>query len=172
NVHILVLAGRGFSHRCTVVDACVLKPLKARYIQLAIGNSSRNHERLCADFLAVGELDELGAAFDAQAADLLRGKNFHAETASLCDGAASEIGAAKAGRKAEIIFDARAHAGLTARSFALDHDRGKSFGRSVNGSREPRGSAAYDEEIIERCSCVGTQTEFCGKVGLRRIGKR
>src|SRR5262249_19225979 len=123
-------------------------------------------------FLAVGELDELGAAFDAQAADLLRGKNFHAETASLCDGASSEIGAAKAGRKAEIIFDARAHAGLTAGSFALDHDRGKSFGRSVNGSREPRGSSAYDEEIIERCSCVGTQTEFCGKVGLRRIGKR
>src|SRR5256884_1993699 len=46
----------------------------------------------------------------------------------------------KAGRKAEIIFDARAQARLAARSFALDDHGTQAFARAVHGGGKSGGT--------------------------------
>ena len=101
------------------------------------------------DFVTIGCFNHAIRAFDAYAERFLRRENFHAKPLRLHHGAARQIATAKPHRKSQIIFDARTHAGLPARSFAFDHHRVQTFGGAVNGGGQTRGPSTDNCQIIK-----------------------
>ena len=70
-----------------------------------------------------------------------------AELARLADGAAGELGAADAGREAEVVLDPARRSGLAAERGALDDQRVEPLGGAVDGGGEAGGAAADDEQV-------------------------
>jgi len=60
-----------------------------------------------------------------------------------------EIAAAESGGKSQIVFDARAHSGLSARGLPLDHDGVETFGGPVNRGRQTGRSATDNCQVIK-----------------------
>ena len=56
-----------------------------------------------------------------------------------------------AGRKAEVVLDLRARAGLSPRRVRLQHQHVEAFRRAVHGRRETRGSGADDDHVADLC---------------------
>src|SRR5256884_10019576 len=77
----------------------------------------------------------------------------------------------KAGRKAEIIFDARAQARLAARSFALDDHGTQAFARAVHGGGKSGGTASYDDEIVKIGLRAGAEANFVRDGGQQGLGE-
>ena len=75
------------------------------------------------------------------------GRRSCAELARLADGAAGELGAADAGREAEVVLDPARRSGLAAERGALDDQRVEPFGGAVDGGGEAGGAAADDEQV-------------------------
>ena len=106
-----------------------------------------------------------------------RRQDFHAKSLRLHHRAPRQIAAAEPRRKAEIIFDARAHARLAARRFPLDHHRVQAFRRSVHGGGEACRPSADDRQIVEACLRARPQADFLRDLRrgafeeLRPIGK-
>ena len=70
-----------------------------------------------------------------------------AELAGLRDGPGGELGAADAGREAEVVLDPARRARLAAEGAALDDERVEAFGRAVDGRAEPGRTAPDDNEV-------------------------
>ncbi len=155
----------GFRSSAAIVDAGALEAIDAGNIQRAPLNAHRQEQSVAGNFGAIGEFDEAIGAVDAKADHILRRENFDAEAAGLRHGAESQVGAGESRGKAEIVFDARAEAGLAAGRFALDHHRAQAFGCAINGRGEARWAAADDGQIVEICQRVRAQTDFVGNCG-------
>src|SRR5262249_60797949 len=70
-----------------------------------------------------------------------------AELARLLDGAARELVAADACRKAEVVLDPAGGAGLASERGALDHQGVEPFGGAVDRGRKPRWAGADHEQV-------------------------
>ena len=70
-----------------------------------------------------------------------------AELARLGDRAAGQLGAADAGREAEVVLDPPRGAGLAAEDGALDHQRVEALRGSVDRRAEARRTAADDQQV-------------------------
>src|SRR2546430_3267688 len=81
----------------------------------------------------------------------------------------SQIAASEAGRKAEVILDARTEASLAAGSFAFDDDGAQTFTGAVDRGGESRGTAAHDGEVIEISLGARTQANLVGDGRKRRL---
>ena len=106
---------------------------------------------------------------DAQLHHFLRSDNLHAEALRLHHRAARQVAAAQTGRKAEIVFDARAQAGLSAGSFAIDHHRLQPFGRAIHRSRQTARAAADDGEVVELGVGARLQADLLGQLRRARL---
>ena len=87
-----------------------------------------------------------------RAIDRLDGDRDHdvgAEFLRLNEGAGRERLAADAGRKAKVILNPGAGAGLTAESACVENRDGKAFGAGVDRRRETRGPGADDRDIVD-----------------------
>ena len=75
-----------------------------------------------------------------------------------------------AGRKAEIVFDARARARLAARRAAVEHDHRESFRRRVHRRREPGRSRADDRDVVDmRGIEIWQQAEAASRAWFSRV---
>ena len=79
-----------------------------------------------------------------------RNGKFRAELARLQDRAIGQFAAGDPGRKAEIVFDAHAAPGLTARRNTFDDQRAKPLAGAIHRGREPRRPAAHDHQVVDR----------------------
>ena len=70
-----------------------------------------------------------------------------AELPRLRDRPGGELGAADAGREAEVVLDPARRTRLAAEAAALDDERVEPFGGAVDGGTEPRRAATDDNEI-------------------------
>src|SRR5438270_10169709 len=104
----------------------------------------------------IGQPNEFVWIFDAQAGYLLRRQDFDPEPFRLRDATASQIASAQPGWKPEVVFDAGAGAGLTARSLALDQHRIEPLRGTVHGRGQSRRATADDDQVVKRCLGAGT----------------
>ena len=116
---------------------------------LAIDHAGRDQQRSRDDFAAVGQHETLVAAVDRHAGHFERREELGAEPLRLREGAARQLAAADAGRKPEIVFDARAGACLSARCVPIEQQRPQSLRRAVHRGRETGGSRADDDEVVD-----------------------
>lgn len=78
-----------------------------------------------------------------------RDHDFRAELLCLVEGARGQGLAGNAGRKAQIVFDARAGAGLAAEGAGVEHGDGEAFGRGIHGRGEPGWPRADDRDVVD-----------------------
>ena len=82
--------------------------------------------------------------------------------------AVRELVAGHAVREAEVVLDARRHAGLAARRLALDDDRAQALRRAVHRGRHPRRAAADDHGVVLGLGRLGAEVEQLGDAPERR----
>ena len=70
-----------------------------------------------------------------------------AELARLYHRAAGQLGAADAGRKAEVVLDPARLAGLATEAVAVDEQRVEALGGAVDGGAEPSRAGADNEQV-------------------------
>ncbi len=71
------------------------------------------------------------------------------------------------GRKAEVILDTGARAGLSAEGARIEHEHGKPLGGGIDGRRKPRRSGSDDRDIIDFAGGGRTDhPEMAGQFGL------
>ena len=80
---------------------------------------------------------------------LQRDGDLGAEFLRLREGAAGQRLAGNAGRKAEIILDARRRAGLPAESSAVEHDHRQAFRGAVDRGGKAGGSRAHHGDVVD-----------------------
>src|SRR6202034_930981 len=171
HVDDLTLTGQGFGCAATVVNSGTLQPVDPRSIQAPPLHASRDHQRVARNLASIHKLDDSVRAFDTDADNFLRRQDFYPETLGLHDGTPGEIGAAEATGKSKIVFDARAHAGLTTGSFALNHHGVQTFGSSINGSGQAGRTTAHDRTIVTAGLSAGAQSHFLRYVGGHALQK-
>ena len=94
-------------------------------------------------------MSRLYPAVDRDAGDFERREKLGAEPLRLRERAAREFAAADAGRKSEIIFDARTGARLPARRMPVEQQRSQPFRCAVHRRREAGRTGADDHEIVD-----------------------
>ena len=111
----------------------------------------------------------------ARAIDRLDGDGDHdvgAEFLRLNEGAGGERLAADSGRKAEVVLDPGAGAGLPAESAGVENRDRQAFGAGVDRGREARGPGADDRDVIDEVrSGWGRQADLMREGGLRGIAE-
>jgi hypothetical protein len=80
---------------------------------------------------------------------LRRDQHLDAELLRLHEGAAGQRLPRDAGRKAQVVLDARAGAGLAAEGAAVQHDHAQAFGGGVHGGGQA-GRAGADHGHVEQ----------------------
>src|SRR5262249_46857637 len=127
NIEGLAFTGERVGCPAAVVNACPLQAVDAGDVEAPPLHASSDQQRMTRNLNAVRELDVAVWSFNTNADGFLRREDFYAEALGLDHGAAREIGAAQSGGKTEVVFDARAQAGLSAGSFALNHHCTQTF---------------------------------------------
>ena len=85
----------------------------------------------------------------SQSRGLRRNQDLGSELLRLHERAAGERLAGDAGRKAEVVLDARARARLSAKRPAIEHDDAQAFRGGVDGGGQARRSGTDDNDVIE-----------------------
>src|SRR5208282_3690384 len=171
DVNSFATTGDGFGGAAAVIDSGAPEAVDAGDVKSAPLNAHGQEQSVAGDFGAIGKFYEAIGAIDVEADNVLRRKNFNAKTAGLGDGPEGQVGAGKSRGKAEIVFDAGAEASLSTGSFALDHNRAKTLGSTINRSGEPGWSTTDDGEVVEICERMRAQANFVGHCGQRRLGQ-
>ena len=151
--HLLAAAQPRLDRRGPVVHARSLELREVGDVEAAIACAARDHHRARPHRLAVadGEAVVPAGRIDriAERHDLVRYRHLDAELLRLVVGARHQRHARNAGRKAEIVLDARRRAGLSAEGAAVEHDRRQPFRRRIDGGGQPGRSGADDGDVIE-----------------------
>src|SRR4030095_14933242 len=109
------------------------------------------------------ELDEAVGTVNAKSHGFLRREDLGSKAASLRECAPCQVGAGEAGRKSEVVLDARTHARLAAGSRALDQQSLRAFGGSVTSGDDAGAPAAHDDEVVEGGFSASAQTHARGQ---------
>ena len=117
---------------------------------------------------AAAELHDPARALGPQRHDVLDGQQLGAQPARLVGGAPRQVGAAQAGREAEVVLDPARLAGLPAGRLALDHHRAQALGGAVDRRRQPGGPAADDDQVVVLLGGLAADAEALGELEHRR----
>src|SRR5215469_8239428 len=145
----LPFAGKSLGRTSTVVDAGSLQSIDSGSLQAAPLHAGCNQKRMTRDLAAVPELKDAVGALGADIQGFLRGKNLHPKTLRLHYRASRQIAPAQPGGKPQIVLDPRAHPGLPAGCFALDHHRVQAFGSAINSRRKASRTTADDCQVVK-----------------------
>jgi hypothetical protein len=104
-------------------------------------------------------------AFSAHA--FARQQNFGAKAAHLLVRALGQLGAADTGRKAQIILDPRAAAGLATERVALDQHGLQPFGGTVDGGAQTGRAGAVDRQVVFGTRGIAEPAELLGDLPNR-----
>src|SRR5262245_11160699 len=143
-----------------IIDTRALQSIDSRGFKSPPLHSRGNHQSMAGDLVPVRQFDESIRSFRSNVNSLKRRKNFDAETLSLYHSAASQIAAAEADRKSQIILDTGTHSRLPAWSFLFNHHGVQTFGRTIDSSGKPGRPSAYDRQVIKIGLCSRPQANF------------
>src|SRR4029079_2418452 len=115
-----------------VIPARALQSVYPRDVELAPLHARGNDQRMTGQLRAVAESKDAIGTLRSDADHFLRRQDLSAETARLRHRAARQVGPAEAGRKSQIVLDARAQTCLPAGRLAFDDDRLQTFGSAVD----------------------------------------
>ncbi len=124
---------------------------------------------MAAQLAAVVEGHDAVGILDSQPGDPLRSEDLGTETFRLRRCPPRQIGAAHPLRKAEVILDSCAGAGLSAGGVLLDHDRLQPLGRPVDRGGEPGGAGTYDDQVVKGSLGVGRHADLVRQGAQVRI---
>src|SRR5262249_27266059 len=118
-----------------------------------VSRAGGKHDRTCLCPLAIGKpYDERSALRTVQAIEphrLIGYRHLDPEFLRLIVRACHESHAADAGRKPEIVLDARGCSGLAAECTAVEDEHRQSFRACIDGGGEARGPRTHDDDVIE-----------------------
>ena len=171
DVHGFALARDGFRCAPAIVDASSLEAINAGHAESPPLNAHGEEKDMTGDFRAVGEFQVAIRAVDANAGDFLWSKNLDTKTLCLRHGAAGEVAASESGRKTQIIFDARAEAGLATGGFTFDDDGAQALAGAIDGRCKSGGATADNGEIVEISLSAGAEANLVGDGRERRLGE-
>ncbi len=143
----------------------------ARSRVLAIGHSRRGEHGPGDQLASVGERKLLVPTVDRDSRHLERHEELGAQPLRLRQGAARQIGAADAVREPQVVFDARARSGLSARAVPIQEKRAESFGRAVHSRGEAGGPCAHDHEVVNLGGGRQRTAETLGHLARLRVGQ-
>ena len=155
-----------------VEDADALVGVDVGDGQPAVVGARGEHDGAGAHLVSILEPDDVavGARLEPDRAVGRRGAG--AELPRLRDRPGRELGAADAGREAEIVLDPARRARLAAEPAALDDERVEPLGRSVDGRAETRRAAPDDHEVdLLARSELEPDAERPGHLAGRRIAQ-
>ena len=135
----------GRAGRVERAHAFVLVQLVQR--KSAVRGSRRQHDGPCGDLVLLFQPDDVPAVAGLEPDGAEGRRGARAELARLGDGPAGELGAADAGREAEVVLDPARGAGLAAQRRALDDQRVEALGGSVDRGGQARRAGADDEQV-------------------------
>ncbi len=175
-IHVLVAAQSGLGRRGPVRDAAALELRQVRNLRSAIERAGGDHDRARPNPPAVGKLEDvhgIGARAlrrAVQPRDLGRQAELGPEFLGLRERAPHQRLPRHAGRKAQVVLDARAGAGLSSeRGLFQDQDR-EALGRTVDRRREPGRARADDRHVVRLGAEPGRhEAEGPRQLLLRRI---
>ena len=121
--------------------------------------------------MPIGELYEVILIVGTDGAGALR-QEFGAKAGGLHIGAAGEIFSADAGGESQIILDFGTRPSLSAGGIGLDDQGLEAFGASIDCSCESRPVPHLQLTGHKVLSGLGSQANFAGKLGLRRLDQR
>ena len=102
--------------------------------------------------LLIGESEQkaliVGDGLCLQALDLVGDRHFDAKLLRLVIGPCHQGQAGNAGRKTQIVLDARRRTGLTAERAAIQHEHRQTLGSRINRGRKTRRPGADDDHVI------------------------
>ncbi len=149
--HFGLRAQPRLDRRCPVPDAATLELRQPRHRRPAVARTAGDHHRARAQAPAIGQRQAVLAvarnAGAVEAGDLRRDHDLRAELLRLHEGAAGQRRARNAGRKSQVVLDARARAGLAAIGAAVEHDDIESLRGGVHRGGEPGGTGADDGDV-------------------------
>ena len=148
-----------------IVDTFADKPIEAVDREAAPRDASGKNDRPRPDDIVAIEVNL--TRFRIEASDRARDQNFRPEPPCLLQCAARELVARDAAGEAEIVLDARGHAGLTSGRLALHHYSAQSFGRAVHCCCEAGRPAPDDHGVVFSETCLRLQAKELGKVARR-----
>ncbi len=167
---LFVLAGQRLDQRGAIVDAAAGEAVGAGNIELAVLDAGSEKDAMAGDLTAVGKLDKAVLAVDAHAGGAL-GDKLGAEARGLGVGAAAKVSAGDAGRKAEVVLDAGAGAGLPAGSFRLDDNGAEAFTGAIDGGGEAGRTGADDDDVVEILGGLNAEAD-AGRRASRDRGRQ
>ncbi len=117
---------------------------------------------MAGDLAAILHLDDVVLVFRADAGDALE-KELRTEAVRLQEGPLGEFVAAEAGGEAEIVFDLRAGACLSAGRVGLDDQRAQALGGSIDACGESCRTGPDDDHVVELLLGLGAQAHLVGQ---------
>ncbi len=130
-----------------VEDADPLVVLEALDRQAPVVGAGGEQDRSRRYLVALFEPHDVAVIAGLERLGAVGGRRAGAELARLGDRAAGQLGAADAGREAEVVLDPPRGAGLAAEDGALDNQRVEALGGSVDRGAEARRTAADDQQV-------------------------
>src|SRR5262249_59789517 len=120
---------------------------------LPVPRGGCKHDRACFCSLVVGKpYDERSALSTVQAIEprrLIGYRHLDPEFLRLVVCTCHQGHAADAGRKAQIVLDARGSPGLAAECTAVEDEHRQPFRAGIDGGGEARGPRTHDDDVIE-----------------------
>ena len=120
---------------------------------------------------AVGERQALVSRIDRDAGHFERHEKLGTEPLRLRQGAACQFAAADAGRKPEVVLDARARAGLSAGRVPVEQQGPQPFRCAVHRRREAGRTRADDHEVVQLEGGRERSAEALGHLAGLRIAQ-
>ena len=162
--------------RGPVPDAAAFHRREIGAIGTAVARAGGDHHSAAAHRAPVGELQQhrvlLARALAIEAPQLHRDQHPRAEFLRLGIGAPGKCLAGNAGRKAEIVLDARARASLPAEGARVDHQHRQPFRAGVDRGGETGGSRAGDRHVVNGVGGPGIQhADAARELALGRIAQ-
>ena len=171
---VLTHAQLGLDRRGPVPDAAAFEGVEIFDSRPPVTRPARHHDGFGAQRLPAfgGQRKRAVALRTIQRPDTNRNQHVRAEFLRLGVGAAGERLAGNAARKSQIVFNARAGAGLAAEGPRIEHRDRQSFGRGIDRGGETGGTAADDGHVIKfLMRLVGDHAHRQRQRRLRRIAQ-
>src|SRR5208283_2381104 len=153
-------AERRFTGACAVIDTCPTQLVFIGQVQSPILHSGGTKRGASDDFGSIGQVTNSFARQELASDTLAQDEDLRAKVSSLFARSFRQVGAADASRKAEVILDLGAGAGLSAHRKALDHDRLQTLRRPINSGAGPCRSSPVDGEVVFRAGRTLKQSEL------------
>ncbi len=150
--HLLVPAKSRLDRRGPIMDGGSFELRQVRQVETAVARAAGDHDGACMHCLAIADGHRIASARQAGGAEQLRlvGDNhLDAEFLCLIVGTRHQGHSRNAGRKAEIVFDARGGACLSAEGAAIENDRRKPFRGGIDRGGQTRRAGADDGHVVD-----------------------